>query len=83
HGLIFSRVEASTKPGAIQGSFGEAHDWYTMAEERGASQQSIDTELKGIFLRADKVSRENMRASLLATDPARYSWVNDKKYRNS
>lgn len=62
------------------GSFGEAHDWYVKAEERGASQQSIDTELRGIFLRADKTRRENMKASLLATDPSRYSWVNDKKY---
>ncbi|MBX9754358.1 MAG: hypothetical protein K2X80_06360 [Pseudomonadaceae bacterium] len=63
-------------------NFGEGHDWYTKAEERGASKQSIDTELRGIFLRADKAGRETMRASLLAKDPNRYSWVNDKKYRS-
>ena len=65
------------------GSVGDAHDWYAKAEERGASQQSIDTELQGIFLRADKARRENMRASLLTIDPSRYSWVNDKKYRST
>ena len=42
--------------------------------------QIIDTELRGIFLRADKAWREKMRASLLAKDPDRYRWVNDKKY---
>ena len=64
------------------GNFGEGHDWYAKAEERGASKQSIDTELRGIFLRVDKAKRETMRASLLAKDPNRYSWVNDKKYRS-
>jgi hypothetical protein len=63
-------------------NFGEGHDWHAKAEERGASKQSIDTELRGIFLRADKAGRKTMRASLLAKDPNRYSWVNDKKYRS-
>jgi hypothetical protein len=61
------------------GNFSEGHDWYTKAEERGASKQSIDTELKGIFGRAGKILREKMSASLLAIDPARYHWVKDKK----
>jgi hypothetical protein len=61
------------------GNFSEGHDWYTKAEERGASKQSIDTELKGIFGRAGKILREKMSASLLAIDPDRYHWVNDKK----
>ena len=65
------------------GNFGEGHDWYAKAEERGASKQSIDTELRGIFLRVDKARRETMRASLLAKDPNRYRWVNDKKYRST
>lgn len=61
------------------GNFSEGHDWYTKAEERGASKQSIDAELKGIFDRAGKALRETMSASLLAIDPARYHWVKDKK----
>ena len=64
------------------GDYVEGHDWYAKAEERGASKQSIDTELRGIFVRADNSQRETMRASLLAKDPDRYHWVNDKKYRS-
>jgi hypothetical protein len=60
------------------GSFLEGHDWYAKAEKRGAGKQSIDTELRGIFLRADKARRETMRASLLAKDSNRYRWVNDR-----
>ena len=62
------------------GNFSEGHDWYAKAEKNGASKQSIDTELKGIFLRADKALRETMRTSLLIIDPAQYQWMNDKKY---
>jgi hypothetical protein len=62
------------------GNFSEGHDWYAKAEKNGASKQSIDTELEGIFRRADKVLRETMRTSLLIIDPARYQWMNDKKY---
>ena len=65
-----------------QGDYEAGHDWYAKAEERGASKQSIDSELRGIFLRADNPRRETMRASLLAKDPNRYQWVNDNKYRS-
>lgn len=61
------------------GNFAEGHDWYTKAEERGAKQQNIDTELKSIF-NSNKNLRETMKAFLLADDPLRYNWVNDKKY---
>ncbi|MBK1875090.1 hypothetical protein FE848_17835 [Marinobacter sp. 1-3A] len=60
------------------GNFSEGHDWYAKAEKLGASKQSIDTELKGIFRRADKTLRETMRTSLLAIDPVRYRWVDEK-----
>ncbi|WP_235801964.1 hypothetical protein, partial [Halopseudomonas pelagia] len=62
------------------GDYAAGNDWYAKAEERGASKEIIDTELRGIFLRADKAWRERMRASLLAKDPDRYRWVNEKKY---
>ena len=62
------------------GDYAAGNDWYAKAEERGASKEIIDTELRGIFLRADKAWREKMRTSLLAKDPDRYRWVNDKKY---
>lgn len=65
------------------GNFGEAHDWYAKAEKRGASERTIDADLRRIFQRADQVKREAIKASLLAQDPNRYRWVNDNRYRNS
>lgn len=65
------------------GNFGEARDWYTKAEERGASERSIDSELRSIFQRADKTKREAIKVFLLAEDPSRYRWVNDKRYRSA
>ena len=65
------------------GNFGEAQDWYTKAEERGASEQSIDAELRRIFQRADQAKREAIKAFLLAEDPNRYRWVNDKRYQST
>ncbi|MGK9064139.1 hypothetical protein HBO10_30955 [Pseudomonas sp. WS 5503] len=62
------------------GDYAAGHGWYAKAEERGASKQIIDTELRGIFLRADNAWRETMRTSLLEKDPDRYHWVNDKKF---
>ncbi|MFC5694509.1 hypothetical protein ACFPU0_02905 [Pseudomonas sp. GCM10022186] len=58
------------------GNFNLAHDWYDMAIERGATEESIDSELKRIFAQADKAKRESLKAYLLAEDPARFSWVN-------
>jgi hypothetical protein len=65
------------------GNFGEAHDWYAKAEKRGASERTIDADLRSIFQRADQVKREAIKAFLLAQDPNRYRWVNDNRYRNS
>jgi len=65
------------------GNFGEAQDWYAKAEKCGASERSIDADLRSIFQRADHVKREAIKAFLLAEDPNRYRWVNDKRYRNT
>lgn len=86
HELQPKAFQPCTLLGALNielGHFIEGHDWYSKAEERGASQQSIDTELKNIFLHADKAKRETLKAFLLADNPDRHSWVNDKKYRNN
>jgi len=61
------------------GKFGEGHDWYAKAEQRGAGKQGIDAEVRRIFFRLDKAKREAMKGSLLAKDPKRYRWVTDKK----
>ena len=52
-------------------------DWYQKAEELGASERSVDQDLRGILRRADKHRREEIQSFLLRADPARYGWVND------
>lgn len=59
------------------GNFGEAHDWYTKAEKRGATERTIDADLRSIFQRADPVKREAIKVFLLAQDPNRYRWVDN------
>lgn len=54
-------------------------EWYEKAKERGASERSIDYDLRGILLRADKTKREEIKAVLLREDPTRYKWVNNLK----
>jgi len=58
-------------------NFEEAREWYAKAEERGASERSIDADLRAIFQRADQAKREAIKTFLLAQDPNRYRWVND------
>lgn len=65
------------------GNFGEARDWYVQAKERGASERTIDSDLRAIFLRADKAKREAIKSFLLTEDPHRYRWVNDNRYRSA
>ncbi|WP_186405449.1 cell envelope integrity protein TolA [Candidatus Accumulibacter aalborgensis] len=65
------------------GDFDSGREWYAKAAERGASEHSIDTELRSIFQRADKASRAAMKIFLLAEDPKRYRWVNDKRYQDT
>lgn len=57
--------------------YDEGRDWYAMAGKRGASERSIDDDLRGLLRRADKARREDMKAFLLSDDPVRYRWVRD------
>ncbi|SOZ17282.1 hypothetical protein [Cupriavidus taiwanensis] len=86
HALQPQDFRPCTLLGAVHmemGNFGEARNWYAQAEERGASERTIDSDLRGIFLRGDKAKREAMKAFLLTEDPNRYRWVNDKRYRST
>lgn len=51
--------------------------WYAKAIDRGATERSIDYDLRGIILRADSAKRAAIKAFLLSEDPVRYSWVNN------
>ena len=86
HELQPQNFRPCTLLGAVHmelGNFDRGREWYAKAEERGASEKNIDTELQRIFQRADKMHREDMKAFLLAVDQNRYRWVNDKRYQGA
>ncbi|SDU29745.1 hypothetical protein [Halopseudomonas salegens] len=63
------------------GNYRLGHDWYTKAIMLGADERSVDSELKRIYAQTDKATRKRMKASLLAEDSMRFSWVDDKTGR--
>jgi len=73
-----------TLMGAVNMEIGNyllGQSWYKKAVERGASEKSVDDDLRGIFMRADKSKQEALRNYLLEIDPARYSWAKKKNGR--
>jgi len=86
HALQLRNFRPCTLLGALHmesGNFAEGQEWYAKAEERGASQQSIDSELRSIFQRASEDERKKLRAFLLAENPVRYLWAADSKKSRS
>ncbi len=82
HALTPKDFRPCTLLGAVNfeiGNYDIGRDWYVKAEERGASKGSVDYDLRGIFLRADKAKREEIRTFLLREDPDRYKWVRNLK----
>lgn len=80
HALTPKDFRPCTLLGAVNfelGHYDVARDWYAKAIERGATERSIDYDLRGIFLRADPAKREEIKAFLLREDPVRYRWVNN------
>mgnify|MGYP006275555985 CR=1 FL=1 len=55
----------------------EGERWFIEAEKRGASRESIDTEIKKSLERMkDKEKRIQMAKELLQKDARRYGWAN-------
>jgi hypothetical protein len=80
HELTPKDFRPCTLLGAVNfelGHYDIGRDWYAKAIERGATEHSIDYDLRGIFLRADPSKREEIKAFLLSEDPVRYRWVNN------
>lgn len=63
------------------GNYDLGQSWYKKAVERGASEKSVDDDLRSIFMRAEKAKQEELRDHLLKIDPVRYSWVKKKVSR--
>ncbi|WP_291995628.1 hypothetical protein [Candidatus Accumulibacter sp. ACC003] len=79
HSLMPRDYRPCTLLGAVhmeQGDFERGHAWYEKARERGATEKSIDSELRSIYHRLDADGREAMKRFLLAEDPHRYGWLN-------
>jgi len=55
------------------------HEWYEKASERGATNQSINADLKSIISKMDKAKRNEMIEHLLKLDPHAYSWLKSLK----
>jgi hypothetical protein len=64
------------------GNYDLGQAWYKKAVERGASEKSVDDDLRSIFMRADKSKQDELRDHLLKIDPVRYSWVK-KRYQET
>lgn len=79
HAITDGDFRPCTLLGAVNfelGNYESARDWYAKAAVRGASERSIDDELRGIYMRADKSKRDEIRTFLIREDPVRYKWAN-------
>jgi tetratricopeptide (TPR) repeat protein len=80
HALTPNDYRPCTLLGAVNfelGDYDAGRGWYDKALERGATERSIDQDLRFIFHRADAARRDKIRAFLLREDPVRYRWVNE------
>ena len=86
HSLLPRDYRPCTLLGAVhmeQREFERANAWYEKARERGAPENSIDSELRSIFQRLDADSREAMKRYLLAEDSHRYRWLNQARQQEA
>jgi tetratricopeptide (TPR) repeat protein len=55
--------------------------WFAMAEERGATRDNIDSEIRSILRRLDKDQKRKLIGHLLKFDSSRYHWLKSQKRR--
>ena len=51
------------------------HEWYEKASKLGATNQSINADLKSIIVKMDKAKRKEMVEYLLKLNPQAYEWL--------
>jgi hypothetical protein len=81
HRLASNDFRPCTLLGAVNTEMGHydlGRSWYAKAVERGYSEEAVDDELRGIFMRMEKSKQEALRNYLLTVDSARYSWAKKK-----
>jgi hypothetical protein len=82
HSLMPRDYRPCTLLGAVymeQREFEPGRAWYEKARERGAPEESIDSELRSIYRRLDADGRKAMKRFLLAESPHRYAWLDPTK----
>ena len=62
------------------GHFDLGHSWFLKAIKRGYTENSMDDELRSIFMRTEKSKKEALRKYLLKKNPVRYSWAKKKTH---
>ncbi|MEE4462695.1 hypothetical protein V2S84_11395 [Azotobacter chroococcum] len=78
HALLPDDYRPCTLLGAVHmemGEIGIAHEWFRKAEERGATPDNIESELRSLLVRMTTEKREEAIGELLRTDPVRYRWL--------
>jgi tetratricopeptide (TPR) repeat protein len=78
HLLTPNDFRPCTLLGAINieiGNYEEGQSWYRKAIERGATEKSVDDDLRSIFKRSDTKKCKELALFLLKNDPDIYSWV--------
>ncbi|HEY0728272.1 MAG TPA: hypothetical protein VGD38_09400, partial [Pyrinomonadaceae bacterium] len=55
--------------------------WFAMAEQRGATRDALDGEVRAILRRLSDDRREALIQHLLDADPVGYAWLAAKKTR--
>ncbi len=78
HILTGQNFRPCTLIGAVYMETGDhslGYEWYQKAVKLGASERGVDSELRSIYIRADKANKQRMRAHLLLIDPNRYRWL--------
>ncbi|TNH95371.1 hypothetical protein [Aeromonas sobria] len=78
HALQPNNFRPCTLLGALNielGNIEEGHNWYLMAEARGANRDSIEYELRSLLLRMSEEKRKAAIAELLKIAPREYDWL--------
>jgi hypothetical protein len=61
------------------GNFDLGEKWFAMAIERGATLDSLDSEVRAILRRLSREEAQKLEDHLLSTNPTRYVWLNSPK----
>ncbi|MFQ2222404.1 hypothetical protein [Aeromonas enteropelogenes] len=78
HALQPHNFRPCTLLGALnieQGNIEEGHNWYLMAEARGAKRDSIEHDLRSLLLRMGEEKRKVTIVELLKIAPREYNWL--------